>query len=121
MVALALASVVPGLPWLTLPEGLPTEGSHRAHLDALLAVSTSLLHRLACGLQRGISKYCCIAYSRSGGGCYQQTAFAYPAQASQMGSQLVGEDSADPLVVNTFGGRNRESPVALLLKGASKP
>jgi hypothetical protein len=37
-----------------------------------------------------------------------------------MSSQFVGEDSADPLVVYPFGGWNRISPVALLLKDAAE-
>ncbi len=79
MVALALASIVSGLPRLVFPEGSPGDGSHGAHLDALPAVPTPFLHGLACGLQRGIGKYSCPANSRTGVWCYQQTAFTYPA------------------------------------------
>ena len=120
VVALALASIVPGLARLIFPEGSTGEGSNGADLDALLTIPTPFLHGLARSYQRRIGEHCGPPNPRPGFWCYQQAALTYPAQFRQMSGQLVREDSADPLVVYPFGGRNRESPVALLLKDAAE-
>lgn len=119
MVALASASVVPGFSRLILHERTPGEGSNWADLDALSTVSTPFLHGLARSYERRIGEHCGPPNSRPGFWCYQQAALTYPAQSRQMSGQLMGEDSADPLVVRSFGGRNRIGLIALLLKYAA--